>query len=411
MIEDIRVDGDRLWSRLMEMAHIGATKNGGVCRLALTDLDQEGRALFCGWARKAGCAIQVDAIGNIFARRAGLDDSASAVAAGSHLDTQPSGGKFDGALGVLASLEVIDTLNDHGVRTRAPIESVVWTNEEGARFGPAMLGSGVYAGAFDLAFAYDRRDKDDIALGDELTRIGYVGAVEPGAHELAAHFELHIEQGPILERNAQDVGVVTGVNGIMWFDMEVQGFETHAGPTPMAMRRDPVPILAEIVPKIYQVAASEGDDSRCTIGVIRTHPGSPNTVPASVTFTIDVRHPEKRALERMDATLRSLAGQYDKGRCPVSLKRTWYSPPVKFADACIQAVAEAAAHCRYDSQPISSGAGHDSVYLSRVVPTGMIFVPCRDGLSHNELEHISSEQATIGANVLLHAVLKSAGIG
>lgn len=261
MTEDIRINGERLWARLMQMAQIGATTNGGVCRLALTDLDRRGRDLFCQWARDAGCAIQVDAIGNIFARRAGVDESAGAIAAGSHLDTQPSGGKFDGALGVLASLEVIDTLNDQGVRTHAPIESVVWTNEEGARFGPAMLGSGVYAGAFDLAFAYERRDQDDLALGDELARIGYVGPLEPGANELAAHFELHIEQGPVLESNANDVGVVTGVNGIMWYDVEVQGFETHAGPTPMAMRRDPVPVAAQVIPDIYAAARHVGESS------------------------------------------------------------------------------------------------------------------------------------------------------
>ena len=411
MIEDIRIDGRRLWSRLMRMAQIGGTENGGVCRLALTDLDREGRELYCQWARDAGCEIQVDAMGNIFARRAGTDDSAGAVAAGSHLDTQPSGGKFDGALGVLASLEVIDTLNDHGVHTRAPIESIVWTNEEGARFGPAMLGSGVYAGVFDLAFAYDRRDQDDIGLGDELKRIGYVGNLDSAAHNLAAHFELHIEQGPVLENNAMDVGVVTGVNGIMWYELEVQGFETHAGPTPMAMRRDPVPIAAQIIPEIYAAAETEGDDARCTIGVMKTQPGSPNTVPAKVSFTVDIRHPAKDALERIEEALSRLIARYGKGKCPISLKRTWYSPPVNFADSCIQAVSEAAALCCYESQPISSGAGHDSVYISGLVPTGMIFVPCRDGLSHNELEYTSPDQAAKGANVLLHAMLKSAGIG
>ena len=410
MTEDMRIDGDRLWSRLMEMAKIGATANGGVCRLALTDLDRQARDLFCQWAREAGCTIQVDAMGNIFARRSGIGGLEPAVAAGSHLDTQPSGGKFDGVLGVLASLEVIDTLNDHGVQTSAPVEAVVWTNEEGARFGPAMIGSGVYAGTFDLDYAYARKDRDGVTLGDELARIGYVGDLDPGAHKLAAHFELHIEQGPILERNATEVGVVTGVNGIMWYDLTIQGFETHAGPTPMSMRRDPVPVAAEVIPHIYAIAASAGEDARCTIGVVKAEPGSPNTVPGKVCLTVDFRHPAANVLEHMHQALNALVTRHGGGPCPISLTRTWYSPPVDFADSCIRAVAEAAELCGSTSQPIASGAGHDSVYLSGVAPTGMIFIPCKDGLSHNELEYTSPQQATMGANVLLHAVLSTAGI-
>ena len=409
MAREPSVDGRRLWSRLMEMASIGATDKGGVCRLALTDLDREGRDLFCRWASEAGCQIDIDSMGNIFARRAGTDPAAAPVAAGSHLDSQPTGGKYDGALGVLAALEVIEALNDAGIATVAPVEAVAWTNEEGARFAPAMIGSGVHAGEFDLAYAHSRTDRDGHTLGEELARIGYRGDTECGTHALGAHFELHIEQGPILERENIEIGVLTGVQGIRWYELAIEGSEAHAGPTPMNLRRDPVPVLAKIIPDIYAAAAASGEAARCTLGIVNAEPGSPNTVPGKVRATIDLRHPDARELDRMDERLQAVAASHGNEPCPVVLNEIWHSPPITFAPSCIEAVAQAAAACGLSAKRMVSGAGHDSVYLSKVAPTGMIFVPCKDGLSHNELEETSPQQAANGANVLLRAVLGTAG--
>ena len=409
MANELQIDGDRLWSRLMEMATIGGTAKGGVCRLALTDLDRESRDLFCRWAREAGCGIDIDSMGNIFARRAGIDPNAAPVAAGSHLDSQPTGGKYDGALGVLAALEVIDALNDGAVETVAPVEAVVWTNEEGARFAPAMIGSGVHAGEFELAYAHARTDAEGLTMGEELSRIGYRGDTECGDHALGAHFELHIEQGPILERENIEIGILTGVQGIRWYELIVAGSEAHAGPTPMDLRRDPVPVVAKLVPGIYSAATESGEAARCTLGIVHAEPGSPNTVPGKVRVTIDYRHPDAGELARMNERLCALVAAHGNGPCPVVLNEIWYSPPISFAPSCIDAATDAARACGLSARRMVSGAGHDSVYISRVAPTGMIFIPCKDGLSHNELEETSREQAANGANVLLHAVLCTAG--
>ena len=408
MTNEVAVNGDRLWSRLMEMACIGGTAKGGVCRLALTDLDREGRDLFCRWAREAGCEIDIDSMGNIFARRRGTDPNAAPVASGSHLDSQPTGGKYDGALGVLAALEVIDALNDGAVATVAPVEAVVWTNEEGARFAPAMIGSGVHAGEFDLTYAHSRTDGEGLTMGEELSRIGYRGDTECGDHALGAHFELHIEQGPILERENIEIGILTGVQGIRWYELIVEGSESHAGPTPMELRRDPVPVMAKLIPGIYAAAVESGAAARCTLGIVNAEPGSPNTVPGKVRVTIDFRHPDAGELDRMDARLRALVDGHGNEPCPVVLNEIWYSPPITFTPSCIDAVTAAACDCGLSARRMVSGAGHDSVYLSRVAPAGMIFIPCKDGLSHNELEETSPEQAVNGANVLLHAVLATA---
>ena len=403
-----RVDGRRLWSRLMRMAEIGATEKGGVRRLALGELDRQARDLFSGWCEAAGCAVSVDAMGNIFARRAGIDDGALPIAAGSHLDSQPTGGKFDGALGVLAALEVIETLNDHGIETRAPIEAVVWTNEEGVRFTPAMLGSGVHCGEFGLDEAHGRRDAEGISLGEALAAIGYRGEIACGAHPLGAHFELHIEQGPILEAEGLDLGVVTGVQGIRWYELRVHGSETHAGPCPMSMRRDPVPVLAALMSELYAFTQSQGDEARCTIGRMDAAPGSVNTVPSCALVSVDLRHPDPAGLARLDEGLRDLVARY-RGGCRVELEDLWHSPPVAFHPDCVEAVAAAAEDLGLPIHRMVSGAGHDSVYVSRVAPTGMIFVPCKGGLSHNEAEETRPEQAELGANVLLHALLDRAG--
>ena len=409
MTNEVAVNGGRLWSRLMEMASIGGTAKGGVCRLALTDLDREGRDLFRRWAREAGCEIDIDSMGNIFARRRGTDPTAAPVAAGSHLDSQPTGGKYDGALGVLAALEVIDALNDGAVETVAPVEAVVWTNEEGARFAPAMIGSGVHAGEFNLAYAHSRTDGEGLTIGEELSRIGYRGDTECGDHALGAHFELHIEQGPVLERENIEIGILTGVQGIRWYELIVEGSESHAGPTPMELRRDPVPVMAKLIPGIYAAAAASGAAARCTLGIVNAEPGSPNTVPGKVRVTVDFRHPDAGELDRMDARLRALVAGHGNEPCPIVLNEIWYSPPITFTPSCIDAVTAAACDCGLSARRMVSGAGHDSVYLSRVAPTGMIFIPCKDGLSHNELEETSPEQAANGANVLLHAVLATAG--
>lgn len=403
-----RVDGKRLWSRLMRMAEIGATEKGGVCRLALSELDRQSRDLFSSWCEVAGCTVSLDAMGNMFARRAGTDSRALPIAAGSHLDTQPTGGKFDGALGVLAALEVIETLNDRGIETRAPIEAVVWTNEEGARFTPAMIGSGVYCGAFDIDHAHGRRDAEGVSLGEALDAIGYRGEIACGAHPLGAHFELHIEQGPILEAKRLEVGIVTGVQGIRWYELQVHGSETHAGPCPMSMRQDPVPVLAALLRDLYAFTRNQGDAARCTIGRMNAEPGSVNTVPSCVEVSVDLRHPTPAGLARLDEGLRDLAAEYD-GDCRIEVGDLWHSPPVTFHPDCIEAVAAATEAFGLPVHTMVSGAGHDSVYVSRVAPTGMIFVPCKEGRSHNEAEETRQEQAELGANVLLHAMLGQAG--
>jgi len=406
----LSINGERLWSRLMEMAKIGATAKGGVCRLALTDLDKQGRDLFCDWATEAGCTIHVDAMGNIFARRPGADSDALPIASGSHLDTQPTGGKFDGVLGVLAALEVIESLNDHEITTKAPVEAVVWTNEEGARFTPAMIGSGVYCGEFDLDYAYAREDDEQTTLGSALAAIGYKGSTACGAHKLGAHIELHIEQGPILEAEDTEIGVLTGVQGIRWYELAVDGAETHAGPSPMKMRKDPVPVLASLLPEIYAIAERAGEDARCTVGVLNASPGSTNTVPGRVTASVDLRHPDAAILGSMDAELRDLVASSSTERCPVSLAEIWHSPPVTFDESCIQSISKAAASIYPEFRMMVSGAGHDSVYVSRVAPTGMIFIPCKDGISHNEIEDTKPDQATLGTTVLLNAILDLAKV-
>jgi N-carbamoyl-L-amino-acid hydrolase len=388
----------------MEMAEIGATARGGCCRLALTDEDKRGRDLYCAWAKAAGCEIKIDSVGNIFAVRAGRKDDALPIAAGSHLDTQPTGGKFDGVLGALAALEVIESLNDHRVETDAPVVATVWTNEEGARFTPAMLGSGVYGGAFDQPYADSRCDHEGRSFASELERIGYRGTVPAGTIELAAHLELHIEQGPILDSRNVDIGVVTGVQGIRWYELRLHGKETHAGPTPMAMRDDPVQAFAALVPRLYGLAASMGPEARCTVGRLQASPGSTNTVPGSVFFSLDLRHPEEAVLEKMHSGLHELIVELRGAGTRIDLDDLWHSPSVRFDENSIAVVERSAKRLARSHMKMVSGAGHDSVYLARRVPTAMIFIPCKEGVSHNESEYASQSHAAIGADVLLNAV-------
>ena len=403
------IDGDRLWSSLMEMAEIGRTPRGGCNRQALTDEDKQGRDLFISWCKDADCKITIDEMGNVFARRAGENDSLPPVIAGSHLDTQPTGGKYDGVYGVLAGLEVIRTLNDNHLATKHPVEVVCWTNEEGARFSPAMLGSGVWAGAFDLEYGHGRLDGESRTIKDELRRIGYLGAAKCRAKPVKAAFEAHIEQGPILENKNKQIGIVTGVQAMRWYDLIIRGAPCHAGTTPMEMRRDPFMALHRVLDKLYQIADDFRPSARITFGAIKAEPGSRNTVPEQLIMTVDMRHPERDQIGHMDRIMReTVMNECSKYRLTAEVKEEWNSPAVNFDDGCINAVRNAAERLGYSNMEMASGAGHDSVHVSRVAPTSMIFVPCEGGLSHNEEENASKEDLEAGCNVLLHAMLDMA---
>ncbi len=409
-VDGLRVDGRRLWRRLMEMAEIGATPAGGCNRQALTDEDRAGRDLFTRWCEALGCRVRVDAVGNLFARRVGAVDRLPPVLMGSHLDTQPTGGRFDGVYGVLAGLEVLETLGERGVTTRAPLELVVWTNEEGARFAPAMLGSGVWAGVFPLDEACAVADKQGRSVGAELERIGYRGEVPARATPVTAAFEAHIEQGPILEAEGVQIGVLTGVQGMRWYDMILEGAASHAGTTPMEARSDPFRALPAILPPLYELAREHAPRARITFGDVRAEPGARNTVPERVVVSVDVRHPDQGVLDAMDAALRRIAAAgCEAAGLTGAVREVWHLPPVSFAPACVEALRRAAERLGYSHMEMLSGAGHDSVYVSRVAPTGMLFVPCENGLSHNEAENAKPEDLEAGANVLLHAVLEQAG--
>ncbi|WP_119419890.1 Zn-dependent hydrolase [Desertibaculum subflavum] len=412
MNTNLRIDRDRLWQSLMTLARIGGTEKGGVCRIALTDLDREGRDLFVRWCKEAGCSIEVDRMGNIFARRPGRNPKLPAIGTGSHLDTQPTGGKFDGAYGVMAGLEVIRTLNDHGIETEAPVEVVVWTNEEGSRFAPAMVASGVFAGVFDEAYGLSRADPDGKTMGEELKRIGYAGELACGGRPYGAFFEAHIEQGPILEAERKTIGVVTGAQGQRWYEIWLTGQEAHAGPTPMTVRHDALLGAARLVQEANRIGLSEAPWGRATVGMMQVSPNSRNTIPGHVFFTVDFRHPDDAALTRMDAALRAAAEKVAKEiGLELKLEQIWYSPPVAFAAPCVDAVRQASKTLGMQAMEIVSGAGHDAVYVSRVAPTGMIFVPCENGISHNEVENATLGDIGAGCDVLLHAMLERAQAG
>jgi N-carbamoyl-L-amino-acid hydrolase len=403
---NIAVNAERLWATIMETAQIGATPKGGINRLTLTDLDRQVRDWFRAACEAAGCTVSIDEMGNMFARRPGRDNSLPPISVGSHLDTQPTGGKFDGVLGVLSGLELIRTLNDLQIETNAPIEVVNWTNEEGSRFAPAMLASGVFAGVFDRTFADSREDREGKKFGDELERIGYRGTEKCGARRFAAHFELHIEQGPILEAEGKEIGIVTGVQGMRWFEVTVTGRESHAGSTPMKLRRDAMVAAARMIQAVSTTAIRHSPAGVGTVGLVECRPNSRNVIPGSVFFTIDFRHPDDSVVAAMEDEIRKeiaeIAG--DAG-VEVVVERVWDSPAVHFNEDCIDAVRRAAAAAGYSAREIVSGPGHDAAYIARVAPTAMIFVPCEGGLSHNELEKIEFAQAAAGANVLLRAVL------
>ncbi|BCQ25119.1 allantoate amidohydrolase [Caballeronia sp. NK8] len=405
----IRVNGQRLWNSLMTMAKIGATPKGGVCRLALTDLDKEGRDLIVSWAKEAGCTVSVDQMGNVFMRRAGRNLDALPVMTGSHADSQPTGGRFDGIYGVLGGLEVIRTLNDRGIETEHPIEVVIWTNEEGSRFAPAMVASGVFAGVFSLDYGLSRKDVDGKTIGEELKRIGYAGDLPCGGRKLHAAFELHIEQGPILEAEDKTIGVVTDAQGQRWYEITLTGQEAHAGPTPMPRRKDALLGASRVVDLVNRIGLDHAPLACATVGMMQVHPNSRNVIPGRVFFTVDFRHPDDAVLARMDAALREgverIAGAIGLS---TELEQIFYYEPVKFDAACVASVRAAAQRFGYSHRDMVSGAGHDACYLSQVAPTSMVFVPCVDGISHNEIEDASLEWIEAGANVLLHAMLERA---
>lgn len=408
---NIRIDGARLWDALMEMAKIGGTPKGGCNRQTLTDLDRQGRDLFASWCKAAGLALRVDEMGNMFARRAGADDSLPPVMMGSHLDTQPTGGKFDGVLGVLAGLEVVRTLNDLKVRTKHPIEVANWTNEEGARFAPSMVASGVFAGHYTRDYAYDLRDAEGKRFVDELEAIGYRGSEKVGGFPIHAYFELHIEQGPILEAEGVDVGVVTHGQGQRWYQLDITGFESHAGTTPMPRRRDALLGAARVVELVNKIALEHAPNAMGTCGVIEAKPGSPNVIPGAVFLTAEFRHPEADVLAEMNRKLQEgVAGIAKQGGVEIDLREVSYYPPIPFEKSCVEAVRKAAQKLNLSHRDIVSGAGHDACYLALVAPSAMIFTPCVDGISHNESETISPDWASAGTNVLLEAVLEKAEV-
>lgn len=410
VLPDVRVNGDRLWQSLMELAKIGATQKGGVCRLTLTDLDRQGRDLVIGWAREAGLSVTIDKIGNVFMRRAGKNNALPPIMTGSHIDTQPTGGKFDGNFGVLAGLEVIRTLNDYDIETEAPVELAFWTNEEGSRFVPVMMGSGVFANIFSLEHAYAATDIEGKTVRDELEKIGYIGTETPGDHPIGAYFESHIEQGPILEDEGITIGVVQAVLGIRWYDCVVTGMEAHAGPTPMALRKDAMQVAAKIMQEVVAIAHRFGPHGRGTVGMVQVFPNSRNVIPGQVKFSIDFRNMTDALVDEMDAAIRAFAKQTEaETGLTIAIQLVSDYPAVPFHPDCKDAVRRAANKLGYSNMDIVSGAGHDAVYMAGLAPTGMIFIPCKDGISHNEIEDTLPEQVTAGANVLLHAMLERAG--
>ena len=404
-----RIDGRRLWDTLMGMAEIGATAKGGVKRLTLTEVDRQGRDRFKGWCEALGLTVRVDAIGNMFARRAGRDPNRLPVLMGSHLDSQPSGGKFDGALGVIAGLEVMRSLNDLGITTEAPIELVNWTDEEGSRFGHSLMGSGAWAGVYPLEKVYGLRDVEGVSVEEALTGIGYKGAHPARPFPADAYFELHIEQGPILEREGRMIGIVTGAQAQVWYDAVVTGQDAHAGTTPPSARRDALVTAARIITLVDQLMRARGEDGRGTIGQLHVAPNSRNVVPGEVRFSVEFRHPDFAEIARLAEDFPRLAGEIATAAgTPLALTELFRLPAQPFDPGCVALVRDAAARLGLPAREIVSGAGHDAVYVARSVPTAMIFTPCKDGLSHNEAESIEPGEAEAGCQVLFEAVLARA---
>ena len=409
--KNFRVNGDRLWESIMEMAKIGPGVAGGNNRQTLTDDDAKGRELFKSWCEKEGLAMGLDTMGNMFARREGTDPNALPVMVGSHLDTQPTGGKYDGVLGVLGGLEIIRTLNDLDIKTKHPIEIVNWTNEEGTRFAPPMLSSGVFASMHTEEWAYNREDSEGKKFGDELKRIGWRGEEPVGERKLHAFYELHIEQGPILEDENVDIGVVTHGQGLNWLQVTLVGKESHTGSTPMPKRVNAGLGMARITQLVDEIALSHAPHAVGAIGHIDVYPNSRNIIPGKVVFTVDFRHPNKEVIQDMEDRMRKGAADIaEKIGLTMDIEKVGNFDPVEFDKGCVEKVRDAAKTLGYSHMNIVSGAGHDACWINRVAPTAMIMCPCVDGLSHNEAEEITKEWSTAGADVLFHAVVNTAEI-
>ena len=409
--KNFRVNGDRLWESIMEMAKIGPGVAGGNNRQTLTDDDAKGRELFKSWCEKEGLAMGLDTMGNMFARREGTDPNALPVMVGSHLDTQPTGGKYDGVLGVLGGLEIIRTLNDLDIKTKHPIEIVNWTNEEGTRFAPPMLSSGVFASMHTEEWAYNREDSEGKKFGDELKRIGWRGEEPVGERKLHAFYELHIEQGPILEDENVDIGVVTHGQGLNWLQVTLVGKESHTGSTPMPKRVNAGLGMARITQLVDEIALSHAPHAVGAIGHLDVYPNSRNIIPGKVVFTVDFRHPNKEVIQDMEDRMRKGAADIaEKIGLTMDIEKVGNFDPVEFDKDCVEKVRDAAKTLGYSHMNIVSGAGHDACWINRVAPTAMIMCPCVDGLSHNEAEEITKEWSTAGADVLFHAVVNTAEI-
>jgi beta-ureidopropionase / N-carbamoyl-L-amino-acid hydrolase len=404
-MQDLRINQQRLWDTLMEMGDIGGTEKGGCNRLAGTDLDKQARDLFVSWCEACGCTVEVDKIGNIFARRSGANNDLPAVGTGSHLDTQPTGGKFDGVFGVLSGVEVLRTLHENNIVTPTAMEFSVWTNEEGSRFQPAMQGSGTYVGRFELETELNKTDVNGVRLGDELKRIGYLGDMELGSRHMGAFFEAHIEQGPILEDEEKAIGIVRLGQGIRWYNIKVVGRPSHSGTTPMHLRKDAMLTASAIVSEMNAIA-NRHENGLGTVGFMQVWPNSRNTIPGNVTFSADLRNPKPDVLLTMHEELLAFCKEIalDHG-VDVNVDPFWYFAPVEFnASDDVKAATEKLGYSHMD---IYAGAGHDACYMADLVPTGMIFTPCLNGISHNEAEYSSPEECAAGANVLLHAMLEA----
>lgn len=409
--ENLRINSDRLWDSLMEMAKIGPGIAGGNNRQTVTDEDGEGRHLFQRWCEAAGLEMGLDEMGTMFARREGTDPSLPPVYVGSHLDTQPTGGKYDGVLGVLGGLEVVRSLNDLGIKTKHPIVVTNWTNEEGSRFAPAMMASGVFAGVLEQADVYEHTDKQGKKFGEELERIGWKGTEKVGDRKIHAFFELHIEQGPILEDEDIDIGVVTHGQGLKWLQVTLTGKEAHTGSTPMPKRRNAGLGMARVIELVHEIAMDYQPDAVGAVGHMEVFPNSRNIIAGRTVFTIDIRSPEKEVLDAMDGRIRegidticeALDIQY-------KIEQVGAFDPVTFDAGCVKAIRDAAERLGYSHRNLVSGAGHDACWINRVAPTAMVMCPCVDGLSHNEAEEISKEWASAGADVLFHAVVETAVI-
>jgi N-carbamoyl-L-amino-acid hydrolase len=409
--ENLRINSDRLWDSIMEMAKIGPGIAGGNNRQTVTDEDGEGRHLFKRWCDAAGLEMGVDEMGTMFARREGTDPDALPVYVGSHLDTQPTGGKYDGVLGVLGGLEVVRSLNDLGIKTKHPIVVTNWTNEEGARFAPAMMASGVFAGVLDQADVYGHVDKDGKKFGEELERIGWKGTEKVGDRKIRAFFELHIEQGPILEDEGIDIGVVTHGQGLKWLQVTLTGKEAHTGSTPMPKRRNAGLGMARVIELVHEIAMDYQPDAVGAVGHMEVYPNSRNIIAGRTVFTIDIRSPEKEVLDAMDGRIRegidTICEALD---IKYKIEQVGHFDPVTFDAGCVKAIRDAADRLGYSHRNIVSGAGHDACWINRVAPTAMVMCPCVDGLSHNEAEDITKEWAGAGADVLFHAVVETAVI-